>query len=108
MSVTLAILPTSGNITAAQSFCKVTVAGGVENTATGYSTLAYPQSPEVRYYLTFELGGEVLGRSYTFGVDADGGHVFPNYVFPESGSWTVRISKVSDDSSVATASVTVA
>lgn len=92
---------------AVTSFCKVTVAGYDQNDTGAFSASAYPTEPEIKYYLTFEKGGAILGKSYVFGVDENGGHVFNNYVFPSSGSWTVRLSKASNDSSVATQSVTV-
>lgn len=68
----------------------------------------YPAQPEKRYYLTFEKGGDILGTSYVFGVSAVGNHEFYDYIFPSDGSWTIRLNDSSDDSSVATESVTVA
>jgi hypothetical protein len=88
--------------------CKVRVTEADQNTDTGYDADNYPASPEMLYYLTFELGGDEQGRSYIFGTNDEGTHEFYNYVFPEDGSWTVRLNDASDDSSVATASVTVA
>lgn len=106
MTAALAVTPSS-DVEAGSTVCKVAVSGGVENTLTGYDVEEYPASPEVRYYLTFELAGDELGRSYVFGVNADGEHEFNNYVFPEAGSWTVRLSNAADDSSVQSTSVTV-
>lgn len=105
MPVAIACTPASP--VATKSFCRIDVTGGSANTATGYSTSVYPTSPEVRYYLTFELGGNILGRSYNFAVGSDGKHSFNNYVFPEAGSWTVRLKNASNDSSVQTQAVTV-
>lgn len=88
-------------------FCKVTVTDADQNDdAATPDTDNYPVQDEIRYYLTFEKASEELGRSYVFGVNEDGGHVFNNYVFPSAGSWTVRLNDAADDSSVATASVT--
>lgn len=104
----ITIEPASGEITAVLTACVVTVADADQNTATGYTTTVYPQSPEMRYYLTFEKPAlTILGKSYVFGVDENGDHNFMNYIFPEAGSWTVRLNNDADDSSVATASVTV-
>jgi hypothetical protein len=88
--------------------CKIRVEEAEQNTDEGYDENIYPSSPEMLYYLTFELGGDEMGRSYIFGTNDEGTHEFYNYVFPEDGSWTVRLNDASDDSSVATASVTVA
>ena len=92
---------------AATDFCKVTVTGATQNDDTAFDADLYPASPEMRYYLTFEVGGAILGTSYVFGVDENGDHVYPNYVFPSAGSWTIRLNDASDDSSVQTQAVTV-
>lgn len=107
MSATISIVPASGSVISTKSACAVTVAGATQNDDTAYTTTAYPQSPELRYYLTFEKGGSILGKSYVFGVNHAGGHVFPNYEFPSSGSWTVRLSNAGTAASIATAAVTV-
>jgi hypothetical protein len=86
---------------------KVTVAAALQNASGAPNPANYPVQAEKRYYLTFEKGGAELGRSYVFGVDEDGGHVFSSYVYPSSGSWTVRLKDSLDDSSVATVAVTV-
>jgi hypothetical protein len=115
MAASLSITPASGSVVAAKSATKVAVAGADQNSpSAGYSgalgpnlqPLQYPASPEMRYYLTFELGGAIRGKSYVFGVDETGGHVFNNYIFPSAGSWTVRLSTV-DATSIATTAVTV-
>ncbi len=107
MAAAVAITPASGSITAAVTACVVDVTGATQNDDTAYDTDNYPASPEIRYYLTFELGGDELGRSYTFGVNEDGNHSFMTYIFPEAGSWTVVLRDASDDSSVDDLSVTV-
>lgn len=114
MVAALAITPASGSITATKTVCRVNVTGADANTLTGYDgtlgyagqPVQYPASPEVRYYLTFELASAIEGKSYVFGVNG-GKHEFNNYIFPTSGSWTVRLNNAADDSSVATLAVTV-
>lgn len=87
--------------------CMIMVEDAEQNDLADYSTTTYPTSPEVRYYLSFEKGGDELGRSYVFGVSEDGDHEFMDYIFPSSGSWTVHLRLVSDDSSVANDTATV-
>jgi hypothetical protein len=99
MSVTVTVNPTAPD--AAKDFCAVTVAGADQNDDTAYNANNYPASPEMRYYLTFEKSSVEYGRSYIFGVDETGGHLFMNYVFPEAGTWVVHLRDESDDSSVA-------
>ena len=107
MAVDMTITPESGEVVATVSACVISVTGATQNDDSSYDTDNYPASPELRYYLTFELGGDELGRSYEFGVNEDGNHDFMTYIFPEAGSWTVRLNDASDDSSVDTLSVTV-
>lgn len=104
MSLAIAVTPASP---AAKTFVRVDVTGATQNDTSGYDANVYPTEPEFRYYLTFELGGAILGKSYVFGVSEDGNHTFNNYTFPEAGSWTVRLNDASDDSSVGTQAVTV-
>lgn len=107
MVAALAITPASGSIEAVRDACRVDVSGAETNDVSAFDAEAYPTAPEMRYYLTFEKGGNELGRSYVFGVNG-GAHQFNNYIFPEAGSWTVRLNDAADDSSVATLAVTVA
>jgi len=103
----LAATPASGSITATKDFVKINVTGGLSNSGS-FDPAAYPTTPAVRYYLTFELASAIQGKSYVFGVDNAGAHEFDNYVFPQAGSWTVRLSNAATDASVATLSLTVA
>lgn len=106
MPVTIAVTPAAPVATV--DACKVLVEGLTLNDLTSYTTATYPTSPEVRYYLTFELGGAILGKSQVFACDsAEDFGGFCNYIFPEAGSWTVRVSTAADDQSVATQAVTV-
>lgn len=107
MSAAIAITPASGSVVSTVSACRIDVTGATQNDDTAYTTTAYPQSPEITYYLRFELAGAERGRSYVFGVNETGDHTFNNYVFPEAGAWTVRLRKVAGDASVTTAAVTV-
>lgn len=115
MSLALAITPASP--VAVTDFAKVNVTGGSAHTTTGASYAVsstmpgtptqYPTQPAVVCYLTFELDGAIRGKSQTFTVGTDGKHEFDNYVFPEAGSWTVRLNDAADDSSLKTLAVTV-
>lgn len=96
---TVAVYPTSP--VSASSFCAITVDAADQNDDSNYDNETYPASPAFVYYLTFEKSSVEFGRSYTFSVDEDGGHVFPNYLFPEAGTWVVHLRDASDDSSVA-------
>jgi len=107
MAASIDIVPASGSVVSTSSACRVEVTGADQNDDSAYTTAVYPQSPEMRYYLTFEKSSTILGKSYVFGVNEDGDHTFNNYIFPSSGSWTIRLNDASDDSSVATKSVTV-
>jgi hypothetical protein len=113
---TLAIQPASGSITATKTVCRVTIAAAPANTFTGYTgalantptgQVQYPSAPAEAYYIDFVKGGTVQGRSYRFSPGS-GGHVFNNYIFPSSGSWTLNLIRVRDSGVEATIAVTVA
>jgi hypothetical protein len=92
---------------AAVDFCRLDVAYTHPNTLVGYSALAYPASPEVRYYLNFVEGGVEYGRSPVFSTsEPDEAWVFNNYMFPHAGTWTVGLYTTADVET-ATLSVTV-
>ena len=107
MSATVAIVPTSGNITNTLTTCRVTVAGASSNDDTNFDNTKYPASPQFKYYLLFDNPSGDDGKSYIFDVSNGGEHTFNNYVFPNAGSWTIRLRNAANDSDVATASVTV-
>lgn len=108
MAVALSITPASGSVISKKSICRINVTGAPANTATGYSTSIYPTEPAVVYYLLMDApAGTDDGKSYLFSPGADGTHIFNNYTFPASGSWTVRLRNNADDSDAATLAVTV-
>jgi len=100
---TLTITPASGSITAKLTTCKINVSDAEDNRAPDNTGGVYG------YYLLIDSpAGVDDGKSYVFNVSADGDHEFNNYTFPAAGSYTVRLRDVSNDSDVATLSVTVA
>lgn len=104
MSVAIAVVPASP--TAKKSVCRVDLTGLSTNDLVAYDNTKYPTSPAFKYYLTFEVGGAVVGKSYVFSPNG-GKHSFNDYIFPSAGSYTVRISNAATDASVATQAVTV-
>ena len=106
-SPAIAVYPASGSITHGSTICRLTVTDSPSNDETAYSVRVYPTSPEISYYIKFSLGGKEKARSYTFSTDADGSHVFSNFMFDAAGTWTVTVHDTSDDSQVSTLSVTV-
>ena len=93
--------------TAIADACVVSVTGADANKAAGFDASKYPTEPEMRYYFAFVKGGVEYGRSYVFGVGADGQHDFVNYIFPSDGAWIVNLCDVADDSVVEHLDVTV-
>jgi len=67
----------------------------------------YPVQAELRAYLAFRLAGVEKGRSYVFAVAQDGTHEFNNYIFPEAGSWTMRLARASNDAVLKDQAITV-
>lgn len=75
------------------------------NTNTGYDPDEYPASPEVTYYFSAELAGQDDARSQVFAPNGGKGY-WEGWVPPAAGTWTIHVRKVSDDSSVASTSLT--
>jgi hypothetical protein len=108
MVAALAITPASGSITAKSSVCRIDVTGAPVNTATGYSTSVYPQSPAIVYYILIDAPvGTDDGKSYLFSPASDGTHSLMDYTFPVAGSYTLRLRDNADASDKATLAVTV-
>lgn len=91
--------------TAKKTFCRIDLTGLDTNDLTAYDATKYPTAPSVSYYITFEVGSAVVGKSYAFSPNG-GKHSFNNYIFPSAGSYTIRVSKA-DGTSVKTQAVTV-
>lgn len=89
-------------ITAKSTVCRVTVTDAQDNRVPDDTGGSFA------YYLLFENPAGDNGKSYAFNVSADGGHVFNNYVFPNSGGWVIRLRDAFDDQDVATLRVSVA
>lgn len=85
---------------------RVDVAGVATNDGAS-DTDDYPVQAELRAYLAFRLAGVEKGRSYVFTVGADGTHEFNNYIFPEAGSWTMRLARASNDAVLKDQAITV-
>ena len=63
---------------------------------------------ERRYYILVDApSGVDDARSHVFAPSADGKHTWDGYIFPEDGSYTIRLRDMVDDSDVATQAVTV-
>ena len=104
----LSITATPASGISANTVFRFDVAGTTPNDNTAYNGSNYPAEPETRFYLAYEVGGKEMGRSQVFGTTPDGAFQVNGYIFPTSGTWTVNLRKVSDDSSVITATVVVA
>lgn len=107
MSAALTLTPASGSIVSTKSIVRVDVTGAASNDTTGYDTTKYPTEPEIRYYIQAVASGQPTLKSYAFAPAPGGTHSLNSLVFPGAATWTVTLNKVSDDSAVATASVTV-
>lgn len=61
------------------------------------------------YYLLMDGPGTDDQQSYRFSTNVDGEHTYDDFIFPQAGSYTVKLMKVGEnsDSQVTTTSVTV-
>lgn len=100
MAAALSVRSATGTVVEKLTFAHVQVTGADDNTAAG---------AERRYYILAEApaGAHDNLRSHVFSPSQDGKHTWDNVLFPVDGSWTLRLRDVSNDSNVATLSVTV-
>ena len=115
MAVTITVTPT--NPRAIIDTCRIDVAGASSNDASSYddddtgmspgNTKQYPEENENRFYLLMDNPSGDDDKSYEFNVSEAGAHEFNNFIFPNAGSWTVRLRNASNDSDVQTQAVTV-
>jgi hypothetical protein len=89
------------------SACNITVTGALQNDDGPPDLGAYPIQAAKMYYFLFTVLGYEFGRSYVFGTDENGGHVFPGYIFPHAGEWAVWLWDVAEDSGASAILVTV-
>lgn len=97
------------DILAKQTAVHVQVTGADVNDSTTYDDTHTPTEDPIPYYIeaTSPSGTQDL-RSVKFTPSSDGKWEWDGLIFPEDGSWTLTLTDARDDSSVTTASVTVA
>lgn len=103
----VAIFPTSGNITATETVCKVNVTEAPPNDATTYDAENTPSMDPIVYYLKLSATGEDDLVSQRFTTSQAELFQWDNVIFPAAGSWTLDLCLDADDSVEATAAVTV-
>ncbi len=107
MSVAIAIVPASGSVVAKVSACRITVTGANDNDPTTFDEDAIPTEDPIPFRLVATKSGIDDLVSHEFNVSADGEHQWDNVIFPDDGTWSVKLVDQRDDSNAATLSVTV-
>ena len=108
MTAAVVVTPASGSITHLTTACRVTCTGADNNTATGYSTANYPESPQVTYYFKWAKSGQDSLKSPVFSTNPGGTAEWNGVILPTAGTYTLTLNKAADDTVAATASVVVA
>jgi hypothetical protein len=96
MAASITVTPASGSITAKSTVCRFDIENTETNDTGSFDGNAYPTSPEFRYVLRMTVGGNVVGQSQVFGTTPDGDFQFNDYIFPETGTYTVQLYDVTD------------
>lgn len=107
MAVAITITPASGDVIATVSACRVDVTGANDNDPTTYDVNAIPTEDPIPFRLVATLAGQDDLVSHEFNVSADGEHTWDNIIFPEDGTWSLKLVDQRDDSDAATLSVVV-
>jgi hypothetical protein len=123
-------LETGDHVTIAGSNSTPTIDGARVATVTGASTFTVPVNVSVagtagtvsfvsdddslaagterRYYILVDApSGVDDARSHVFQPSSDGKHSWDDYIFPEDGSYTIKVMDMADDELVASQAVTV-
>lgn len=109
MAAAVSIVPASGSITHLATACEISATGLTANDSTAYDSTKYPTEPAITAYFTLSATGEPTLTSPVFASNAAGLGAWPgSVIFPAAGTWTLDLIRVSDSSTIATASVTVA
>jgi len=107
MAAAVAISPVSGSITAKLTACQVSCSGVSNNDSGAFDSTKYPTEPQILYYFKLSASGQPTLKSNPFSTNKDGKAEWHNVLFPAAGSWTLDLNKVTGDSNVVTAAVTV-
>ena len=109
MAAAVAITPASGSITHFKDACEISATGLTANDSTTYDSTKYPTEAAITAYFKLTCSGQPTLTSPIFASNAAGLGAWPgSVVFPAAGTWTLALIRVSDSSTIATASVTVA
>ena len=107
MAIEIAITPPSGEVIATVSACRIDVTGANDNDPTTFDEDNIPTMDPIPFRLTASKTGWLDLVSHEFNVSADGEHTWDNVIFPDDGSWSVKLIDQRDDSTAATLAVTV-
>lgn len=107
MAVAITITPESGSVIATVSACRINVTGASSNDASTYNVSDVPTEDPIPYRLVALKSGIDSLVSHEFNVSQDGKHQWDDVIFPDDGTWTVRLVDQRDDSIDATLSVVV-
>ena len=102
----VSVSPASGSIIAKVTGVNISATSLTANDDSAYDADLYPASPAVVYYFKCSLAGQDDLISERFSPNG-GTHQWPSILFPAAGSWTVGVYADADDSTIASASVTV-
>lgn len=107
MTVAIAITPASGSVIATVSACRIDVTGASSNDATTFDTDNVPSEDAIPYRLVATKSGIDDLVSHEFTVSSAGKHTWDNLIFPDDGTWSVKLVDQRTDSNAATLSVVV-
>lgn len=105
---TVTTTPASGSITAKVTAVRVTCATVPSNDTSEYDIEDVPTEPELNYYFRFRLAGFDDLVSPVWSTNVGGTAEWNDVILPGAGSWALTVRDASDDSQVATATITVA
>ncbi len=107
MVAAITITPASGDVIATVSACRIDVTGANENDPTTFDADNVPTEDPIPFRLVASKSGLDDLVSHEFNVSADGEHTWDNLIFPDDGTWSLKLVDQRTDSNAATLSVVV-
>lgn len=107
MAIAITATPPTGEVIATESAVRFDITGANDNDPTTFNTANVPSMDPIPFRVIAEKTGWKTLISHEFNVSNDGEHTWDNVIFPDDGTWSVKLIDQRDDSTAATLSLVV-
>lgn len=107
MAIAITATPPTGEVIATVSAVRFDITGANDNDPTTFDSGNIPSMDPIPFRVIAEKSDWLDLISHEFNVSADGEHTWDNVIFPDDGTWSVKLIDQRDDSTAATLSLVV-